>query len=438
MHVWDNYKVADHSWDVGDMLVEPDDFPFVFDFRPYVDSRRKHVIVDVALIKDHDGDLESLSKLLGVKSARRLEKAKDQLLAHSEAIRGAHVHLGGRSILELVPEEFFDRYRDLRVACIREIAETVSESELESYRLYTWPTALALHELEKNKVKLDVLRAKKIGDQKNSGTDANFARHMLGVSDNLGFMHQRLSPTGSKTLRFRNVSGLRSMAIPHGVCRELIVSRNPEGSIGSIDFNAIDFRCLVQAAGVEFYAGQRDFHSRTASLVGPVTSDLRDKIKKFTYTDLYGSSLATLQKQVQLPMRDIEQIFAKLDPVFRPIRQFRTQLVEECRQRKCLSVVDPFTAFVSSSEITGDMHAGQIVGLWAQTRSSFVFAHALRHAVGFCRGSKDMIPIFTVHDELNVDMGPDASLDELAGLIEQATGFVVTCQTGKNYSEATS
>lgn len=436
MHVWDSYKLADHSWNVGDVLLHPEDFPFVADFRPFFD--RDTFVADVSLIKAHDDDLESLSIKLGVKSADRLKDARDNLLAHSEALKGARVHLAGRSILDFIPEEFFDIYRDARTTCLSEIAELISQREIEEYRAYTWPTARALHVLERNMVKLDIERARKLADQKRSKNDAGFIRHMLGVADERGFMRQRLSPVGSKTWRYRNISGLRSMGIPHGECRELIVSRHEGGSIGSIDFNAIDFRCLVERAGIDFYKGQRDFHSRTASLIGPVTQDLRDKIKKFTYTDLYGSSRETLQKQVHLSSRDIDVIFEKLAPVFDPIRRSGRELVSQCQELRTLQVVDPFTGFVSRHEITRDMHHGQIIGLWAQTRSSFVFSHALRCAVEFCSQRKDLVPIFTVHDELNVDMTQSADLEGLAKMIESKTGFVVTHQRGQNYSEATS
>jgi DNA polymerase I-like protein with 3'-5' exonuclease and polymerase domains len=84
-------------------------------------------------------------------------------------------------------------------------------------------------------------------------------------------------------------------------------------------------------------------------------------------------------------------------------------------------------------------HPGQLLGLYAQSYSSKVFSEALVRVVALLRGTLSRV-IFTVHDELVVDMHPD---DEAAGLAErivqemQGTQFVVKAKKGRTYGDAT-
>jgi hypothetical protein len=256
-----------------------------------------------------------------------------------------------------------------------------------------------------------------------------------------GFVTSLVTHQGGKTGRFRVESGFNSMGIPHGVCRDAIVSRHPGGSIWAFDYNAIDYRCIIAAITDEklksHYNGAADFHERTMRFIFPESSDKdeirRKVIKLISYVYIYGGHEDALEKSTGLSIDRIRQILAELDKHIYSVKKFREDLWTEYKR---VGVSLPHGELAARDAAT---HPGQLLGLYAQSYSSKVFSEALVRVVALLRGLPSRV-IFTVHDELVVDMHPD---DEAAGLAErivqemQGTQFVVKAKKGRTYGDAT-
>jgi DNA polymerase I len=264
--------------------------------------------------------------------------------------------------------------------------------------------------------------------------ETNFLRSIKSQEKN-GFVKSAMSPVGSKTWRIRVEGGFKCMSIPHGFCRSVLTSRFENGKICTLDFNAIDYRCLVEAVNdsdlTRFYAGVLDFHARTASLFGDVTPKLRNDIKKITYTHIYGGALDTLNVSTGLSHFELKEMLIKLDKLFKPITHFRNELVVESKKNGFLD-----TPGYHRIKIDDDFSPGKVIGLYAQTFSSFVFGKALFRADEIVRDIKSKM-IFTVYDEIVFDLHPEEIqyATEIKREIEKATGFVTKMKIGENYED---
>jgi DNA polymerase I-like protein with 3'-5' exonuclease and polymerase domains len=88
--------------------------------------------------------------------------------------------------------------------------------------------------------------------------------------------------------------------------------------------------------------------------------------------------------------------------------------------------------------VSPDDHAGKILGLYAQTYSSYVFERAFESVHFFLRNTKSCI-IFPVHDELVIDMHPDdfELADKIRDIMQSSAGggWKIKVRKGKSYSE---
>lgn len=406
---------------------------------------REKVQYDLRMLFAHDGELSSLAKSRGVRSAEQLLSAEKRFSAHTKAISEAKMDITKVPLHELVPSDVLDEYMQLRLFAVEELWDRLTPSEVQTYEQLVWPVFQDILQVESSKVKVDTgLVETSLKDMDLAVHERKFLQHMLGVTKD-GFARTKISPVGSKTWRLRVEGGLNCMAIPHGVCRQAIVSRFPGGSIVSLDFNAIDYRSLVDAVNDPelnaIYGGKEDFHRETATLFGDVTKELRDLVKKITYSHIYGSSLEGLQKTTGLPKDRLSAMLTVLDRRFAPIGEFRKNLAEQSRRSGFL-----ITPGHHRVEIDPKDHDGKIVGLFAQTYSSYVLNRAL-HAVLAILGSYPdngedgamSRVIFTVHDEIIFDVHPAERrlIDLLARTVKAVTGFSVKIREGKSYGEAT-
>lgn len=229
------------------------------------------------------------------------------------------------------------------------------------------------------------------------------------------------------------------MSLPHGEPRECVVSRHPGGEVVVVDFNAIDFRCIVASvpglAGL--YAGCDDFHARTTELLlglGSVTPVRRHVVKQATYLSLYGGSEQTLSGATGLSVPKVRALLSRMATLFAPVSAFRDEL-----HRTCVSegrVVLPDGRDVPCSR---DDHPGKVLGLYAQTYSSRVFDRAFVAAVDASVGHRTAV-VFTVHDEVVIDAHPDED-DVIMTIVDEmrrAAGpsFAVKVKRGRNYGDA--
>lgn len=186
----------------------------------------------------------------------------------------------------------------------------------------------------------------------------------------------RYDPVGGRTERIAIRRGLNTMSIPKGESRRKIRSRlGDAGRIVSLDFNAIDLRCIVSRVPemVPLYAGCDDFHARTHELVSgrPPTDDERRMMKSLTYPMLYGGPFGA------------DSYSEKLRYLFTPIVEFRRRLHAEKPEE----------------------HAGATLAIFAQTLSSRAFKAALVAAdIEMLGLDGQVLPIFPVHDELVLDV----------------------------------
>jgi hypothetical protein len=276
-----------------------------------------------------------------------------------------------------------------------------------------------------------------------------------GIQRDSDVVKFELDPYMGKTGRFRVSSGFNCMAIPHGDERRKIVSRFSGGMICSFDFNAIDYRRIVSstedARFIHLYDGANDFHERTCQILRGYPDDpwsssgehpsplLRKIVKQATYTSVYGGSEQTLAKQLGIDQDRCHGLVESLGKVMAPIHDFRNRLYQHYLDHG--SVTLPTGRLI---EILPDAHPGKVLGLYAQSYSSWVFERAL---VWVDRNidviAPRSVPIFPVHDELVFDFHPDeiGQIDEIARGMEcpdHDSGqmrSVVKVKKGKNYDE---
>lgn len=399
-----------------------------------------HVALDVKMLYEHDGSLSSLVKSQRVACKELFLEAERRLSTHTRALSGAKVAVDDVPLSKLIPENVLNDYMNLRVTAISELFAKLDDKKIEHYEDLVWPVFLDILKIEKVRIKLDEKHIDSMLKRNDLAVhEAAFFRSAKGLLKD-GFVRTKISPVGTKTARFRSEGGFHAQGIPHGVCRKSVVSRFEGGTIATLDFNAIDYRSLVSIVDDKnlnaMYGKSRDFHTVTAKLFGDeVTPELRDLTKKITYSDIYGSSHESLQKQTLLPMTKLVGMLNVLSPVFEPITTFRKKLAEQARNDGF--VITPGGLKV---HVNKDDHDGKIVGLYAQTHSSYMFNRAIHAALTtleiLCAQSR---LIFTVHDEIVLDVHPDEKdvVQKLQVAMEEITGFVVKIKEGRTYSDAT-
>lgn len=311
---------------------------------------------------------------------------------------------------------------------------------LELYAREEYPVRRVLLDVEQRGIGADVGLCRRRLAEGRDPVEERFYRSVLEEEEG-GLVHTYLGLRGTKTYRFRVEGGLNVHGIPRGPAREAIVSRHLEGSIASIDFNAIDYRSLVAAAtvsGAGFaarYAGVDDFHAATAEMLFG-DAGMRDAAKGLTYVVVYGGGPETVAKLAETSLEEARRLIARTEELLAPIVRFRDELHRR-------AVAQGFVQIHGSSRrvpvAPGD-HPGKVVGIYAQAHSSLVFERALVsawHALRFV-GSKI---VFTVHDEAVVDVvpGEEAAVLVAAKNMEAAAGpgFKTSVRSGRNYREAT-
>lgn len=396
-------------------------------------------LYDIKLLYSHDGELSRLVRSVDIPIRGDYLVLEKRFSAHTKSISTGKVDVEKIPLRELIPNDLRHEYMYARLEAMKQLWERLSEKEIKDYEKNVYPIYRDILTIEKAGIKIDeAYVASQLKRKDLASHEESFFKHFNGNLKN-GFVKTRISPVGSKTWRLRVENGFNCMAIPHGACRKAIISRFEGGTIATFDFNAIDYRCLVKATGDaklnEFYGGCRDFHTRTASILGEVTPELRVSTKKIAYTHIYGGSTETLQKQTLLSRAVLAERIQKLDVLFAPITDFRKRLSDQARLDGFLVTPGGHVVKVEKAD-----HDGKIIGLFGQTYSSSIFNHAVRVVNNLLKiRQRQSQVIFTVHDEIVLDLHPDERelLVNLAGAMEVATGFVVKEKEGKSYGEAT-
>jgi len=439
---------ADDFLKIDSSLDESEDQLFVSDYRSIIQFEDGWWWPnDASLIFNNgDGDFSESN----IVDRMKLLPAYEKMHAHLRACETGRLQLGEVDIRQAIPSHvvsayFQGRFNELkRVAALRPISRN-EQAEIQ------WNNRTLLL-VERHGIHVDRKALESIIARKDfESFEKHERKYFVDMRDTQrdGYMFAKYSPLGSKTLRFRSVGGFNPMGIPHGLCRSVITSRFEGGSIVSCDFNAIDFRCIVRGTEdktlIDMYGKAQDFHAVTArAIFGKLYDDpelkeqIRDVTKKLTYVHVYGGSPETIARAAQMRMENVNKLLADFDEKFSAITLFKERLCKQFKAERHITL--PNGRFL---RIDSDAHDGKIIGLYAQTFSSLVFSLA------FCRtdellrlsGFKSKI-IFTVHDELVIDLHPNDEdrLQEIEDSMSSSSygTFVVKINKGKNYSEATS
>lgn len=399
-------------------------------------------VSDVKLLYGGESTLLRLAREhLGGDRYSELLQLDQKFGAHVRACKTAKVSLDRHSILRLVPPKFVQDLTHVRAKAIKGLLEKRAPDA--SYIQDTYPFALTLYRIERNGIKvnrdyvLDLLKRDDLPP-----ADARVLKSMRDLGPN-GYVHTLFNAAGGRTGRIKVESGFNCMGIPHGICRRALVSRFLGGEIVAFDFNAIDYRCIIQSTGdmelEGLYMDADDFHMRTTEkLFGKSHANkLRRKvIKQFTYVYAYGGTEETLSRKTGLSVPKCREVMRRLDPILYPVSTLRERMHKHAMQH---GQVELPTGRVI--KVPADAHPGMVLGLYAQSFSSYVFEKALQSAARVMDGMKSKI-LFTVHDEMVVDMYyPEHIRDvDIASAMEHAVDgyhFKVNWKKGKNYGEAT-
>ena len=361
-----------------------------------------------------------------------------KVAAHGRAAKTAK--MTGMPITEIIPADLLADWVKARVSAINRLylgSEVSSGSDgfLSAEVEERWKFILALRQTELAGIKVDTDKIEELLPSAKTA-DAGALRSMQGLQKN-GFITTLLNPIGTKTGRLRHEGGFNVLGIPNGEARKAIVSRHEGGLIYTFDFNAIDYRCIVRSIGGEFaksYEGTDDFHERTASFLFKEVSPLRRKLlKAISYAYIYGGSEETIVETTGLSKELVKIALKKLDDYIRPIAEFREALFMQAQEDKFVEPPGGRKVYVSA-----DDHPGKVLGLYAQTYSSYVFERAFEAVHYYLKGTKSCI-IFSVHDELVVDMHPDdfGEAEKIRDIMQGSAGggWKVRIKKGRSYGE---
>lgn len=400
------------------------------------------VLYDVKLLYGGEHKMFKLAEInLGPEFARELSEKEKRLSAHLRACRTAKVNLSQHSLLSLMPDRFITSLFKIRGQVAYQLfLKKYGSGELTSYENELWPFVRTLCQIESNGIHVDVHAAKEMNKKTWA---AHEARYVTGISQSKdGYVRSRFNPCGGKTGRIKIHDGFNCMGIPHGPVRNLIDSRFDGGQIWVFDYNAIDYRCIVSSVADpefrEFYDGIDDFHARTAMLLEdilPMGLD-RNTIKGISYVYIYGGSQETLAEKSGCSLMTVQSIVTAMKMKMGPIEQLRDQLVADARR-------DGYVVLPTGKKIpiSDEDHEGKVIGLYAQSYSSEVFKRALMAAQKYMEGKQSKI-IFTVHDELVIDLHPEETkvplvVKTIMESIMEDQKFKVNIKKGRTYGEAT-
>lgn len=375
---------------------------------------------------------------------KRLSEVEQRIAAHVRAAKTAKVDASADLF---TPKPLLEEWLKVRTMAIEHLYNTASFSsgvpgimmgEFEERYAFI----RALHEVELAGIHVDIDFVKTKIKEGSNPPDLKALRSIEGLYKG-GFVGSLFNPMGGKTGRVRLEGGFNCMGIPKdGFARYAITSRHENGLIYAFDYNAIDYRCIVASIGGEFaelYRGCRDFHHRTASFLFPpdeVDRVRRDTVKFISYVYIYGGSDETLSARTGLSVTAVRKVLERLDQYIGPIKKFREGLHNLSKRQGYITLPNGKELYTTEAD-GSPMHDGKVIGLFAQTYSSVVFEAAFVRVHRLLQGTKSCI-IFSVHDELVLDMHPDditAGLPERVREAMQEQDFVVTIKKGRSYGD---
>ena len=402
-------------------------------------------LYDIACMFSWEGTVHQLaSERLGPSIAEELLEKDRRFSSHIKACKTAKVDMRKNSVLDVVPASFVHSLMKIRTVVIMRLLElAVREGLTGKHDTDTFPLYSRLMEVERNGVRFDSERAT---EELAVGHPIHIEKWLKGAiaTQKDGFLYTMFSPVPTKTGRIRTAgrSGkFNLMGVPHGVPRETLVSRFEGGKIGVVDYNAIDYRCIVASVDDESfrdrYSSYDDFHmANCVSLFGDVsnvTPELRSVVKQLTYMSIYGGSDETLSEKTGLSPKNVKAALDIFSRELEPVHRFRDSLYRMAMVRGYVDLPGGRRVKVDDAD-----HPGKVLGLYAQGYSSMLFEMALIDVLDSLRGKKSVV-VFTVHDEIVVDIHPDEA-DVLslvkANMEGAAEGLRAKAREGTSYARA--
>ena len=401
-------------------------------FKSYCD------IIDVSSIYGCENLFETVNKNLIEDDFTEYIEKKKNFQSHIKACKAVNVNFNNHSILDLIPSSTITSLYRLRNEMVKRLWE--KSDDIEWFKDSGYNRARVLYEIEQN----GIMTNTEHDDLNLSAASAAWLRHLIDRTNKDGFAYVKFVPQKSKTGRVQIAKGsLKCMNIPKNSIRKSIVSRFDCGKIVTLDFNAADYRCIV--AGVNdpvlnsLYDDCNDFHSRTVEIMFGENglTDLRRKIlKDVTYMYLYGGSKKVLSSSTGLSEKKINDIISHMD-FMKPIYKFKEDLYRASKENGYITTPDGFTV-----KLDGTEHEGKVLALYGQTCTNDAFMNGLVNVHDYLKDKKS-VELFTVHDELVIDMHPDelCHLNDVSDMMELGsaklfgTRLKVKHKMGPNYWE---
>jgi len=358
-----------------------------------------------------------------------------KVVAHTRALKTTHIDL---PTVMAIPTPLLTDWIKSRTAVVYDIYKmlmtTLTTVAVRDEYRSRWPFILQLRKMEKNGIAIDLAFVEEQLNGDPEPATGKALRSLQGLCRD-GYVTTLINPMGAKTGRIRHEGGFNTLGIPHGPARNAIKSRWDGGLIYTFDFNAIDYRCIVKSVGGEvakLYEGSQDFHERTASFVfKEVNTARRTAIKYLSYIYIYGGSDETVVAKTGWTIEQVRSAITALDKRIMPIKEFREKLWMTGHEKGFIQIPGGREVLIGS-----DDSPGKVVGLFAQSYSSWVFEQAFTKVSEFLNVGLHSLIVFAVHDELVIDVHPDEfdRMNEVLNLM-QNDGSVVKVKKGPTYGE---
>lgn len=365
---------------------------------------------------------------------------KKRVESHVRACKISKVDLNINSLQDIIPKKIMLEFYRSKNDMLSILYSKVEKKSIDEYREKMVQKIRTFYEMERNGVCID----NKIKYDTSNPASRSFMKDLEKISSRFAYVRFNLTNM-TKTGRVHTEKGsFQCMGIPKNEVRSSVISRFKDGMICSLDMNAADYRCIIASVDDAFvkehYKDAEDFHTRTAEFLfgdGNSTKERRRALKMITYTLLYGGSDRKLSEQTGLSKDVLNKTIEALSKLFGPIYEFKREIVDKSKLQGF--VEDPLGDIM---KLDGTEHDGKIFALYAQRCCSLVFMDGVIKLHEELN-SYESVDMFTVHDEVVIDMHPDElqKVNHFVDVMERGTTGIfgvkmkVNSKIGLNYWE---
>jgi len=394
-------------------------------------------VMAVSTMMAEENHVRAVNSVIKECDIEEFERSRKRLSSHVKACKTAKIDLSKHSLIDVVPSKLMMSLYRLKNEMTWELYGKLPEHELDRFKNVIYGRLASLFKIEKSRVSVNPVDyvEGEVGDRR-------FIEDLKRRSYD-GFVDVRYGTVFKKTGRVHpKKSFWNCMNIPNTYVRRSIVSGWDGGVIARMDLNAADYRCIMASTDDEelnmLYSEDMDFHDRTAELLfglGRSNQTRRRVVKDITYMMLYGGSDEVLMKKTGLSREMLEGTLKRLDEYVAPLVEFKEMLFEK-------SMVAGYVENPAGlrMKLAGDEHMGKVLAWYAQSCANEVFFDGVAAVL---RELESSLALFTVHDELVIDVHPDeiSKLNELKEAMELGSSALFgvrmrsSLDVGPNYWE---